>query len=41
MIASDDLKEGQLRLLEVDQRLLLPVQTHIQIYVTASDVLHC
>jgi cytochrome c oxidase subunit 2 len=41
MIGSSDLKEGQLRLLEVDQRLLLPVQTHIQIYVTAADVLHC
>jgi heme/copper-type cytochrome/quinol oxidase subunit 2 len=41
MISSSDLKEGQLRLLEVDQRLLLPVQTHIQVYVTAADVLHC
>jgi cytochrome c oxidase subunit 2 len=41
MIGTSDLKEGQLRLLEVDQRLLLPVQTHIQIYVTAADVLHC
>ena len=27
MIVTEDLKEGQLRLLEVDQRLLLPVQT--------------
>jgi cytochrome c oxidase subunit 2 len=41
MISSSDLVEGQLRLLEVDERLLLPVQTHIQVYVTASDVLHC
>lgn len=41
MVASSDLVEGQLRLLEVDQRLLLPVQTHIQVYVTAADVLHC
>jgi hypothetical protein len=41
MVNSADLVEGYLRLLEVDQRLLLPVQTHLQIYVTASDVLHC
>jgi|TARA_B100000787_G_C15969305_1_gene196631 cytochrome c oxidase subunit 2 len=41
MVGSTDLVEGQLRLLEVDQRLLLPVKTHIQIYVTAADVLHC
>jgi cytochrome c oxidase subunit 2 len=41
MIGTSDLVEGQLRLLEVDQRLLLPVKTHVQIYVTAADVLHC
>jgi len=41
MVNSSDLVEGQLRLLEVDQRLLLPVQQHIQVYVTAADVLHC
>jgi len=41
MVNSSDLVEGQLRLLEVDQRLLLPIKTHVQIYVTAADVLHC
>ena len=41
MVASSDLVEGELRLLEVDQRLLLPIKTHIQVYVTAADVLHC
>jgi cytochrome c oxidase subunit 2 len=41
MIGTTDLKDGQLRLLEVDNRLLLPVQTHIQIYVTGADVIHC
>jgi len=41
MVKSDDLESGQLRLLEVDQRLLLPIKTHVQIYVTAADVLHC
>ena len=38
MIGTSDLKEGQLGLLEVDQRLLLPVDTHLRIYVTAADV---
>jgi cytochrome c oxidase subunit 2 len=28
-------------MLEVDQRLVLPTQTHIRIIVTSSDVLHC
>lgn len=41
MIPVEDLEEGNLRLLEVDQRFLLPIQTHIQACVTAADVLHC
>ena len=41
MVGSSDLEPGQLLLLEVDQRLLLPIKTHVQIYVTAADVLHC
>jgi cytochrome c oxidase subunit 2 len=41
MIPTEDLEEGNLRLLEVDNRLLLPVKTHISVIVTASDVLHC
>jgi len=41
MVPVEDLEEGNLRLLEVDQRLLLPIQTHIQVCVTAADVLHC
>lgn len=40
MIAEDDLELGQLRLLEVDNRVVLPVQTHIRIIITAADVLH-
>jgi len=40
MIPTDDLKEGQLRLLEVDNRLILPAQTSIRVIVTAADVLH-
>jgi len=41
MVADDDLEAGQLRLLEVDNRVVLPVNTHIRILVTAADVLHC
>jgi cytochrome c oxidase subunit 2 len=42
MIPEDDLDmEGYLRLLEVDNRVVLPVNTHIRIIVTAADVLHC
>ena len=40
MIPEDDLAFGELRLLEVDNRVVLPVNTHIRILVTAADVLH-
>ena len=40
MIPEDDLTLGQLRLLEVDNRVVLPVQTHVRVIVTAADVLH-
>ena len=35
------LELGEMRLLEVDNRLVLPVQKHIRVIVTAADVLHC
>ena len=42
MIPEDDLSDmGQLRLLEVDNRVILPINTHIRVIVTAADVLHC
>ena len=41
MLPVEDLEVGNLRLLEVDNRFLLPIQTHIQVCVTAADVLHC
>lgn len=31
---------GQLRLLETDNRLCLPVKTHIRLLITSADVLH-
>ena len=40
MIPEDDLEFGQLRLLEVDHRVVLPVNTHVRVIVTAADVLH-
>ena len=40
MIPEDDLELGQLRLLEVDNRVVLPSQTHIRVIITAADVLH-
>jgi cytochrome c oxidase subunit 2 len=41
MIPEEDLQAGHLRLLEVDNRVVLPVKTHIRVLVTAADVLHC
>jgi len=40
MVNEADLVEGGLRLLEVDNRLLLPVRTHIRLLVTSADVIH-
>jgi cytochrome c oxidase subunit 2 len=40
MLTTNDLEKGAFRLLEVDQRILLPVNTHIRALVTAADVLH-
>nr|UVF63036.1 cytochrome c oxidase subunit II [Synarthrophyton patena] len=40
MIPEEDLELGQLRLLEVDNRMIVPVNTHIRIIVSAADVLH-
>jgi cytochrome c oxidase subunit 2 len=40
MIPEDDLELGQLRLLEVDNRVVVPEKTHLRIIVTSADVLH-
>lgn len=40
MIPEDDLEMGQLRLLEVDNRVVVPVNTHIRMIITSADVLH-
>jgi len=40
MIPESDLNVGDFRLLEVDNKLVVPVDTHIRVIVTATDVLH-
>ena len=40
MIPTEDLPEGGLRLLEVDNHVVLPINTHVRVIVTAADVLH-
>ena len=40
MINTNDLTIGSFRLLEVDNRVVLPIKTHIRLLVTAADVLH-
>nr|YP_011017731.1 cytochrome c oxidase subunit 2 [Heterosiphonia pulchra]WQF69554.1 cytochrome c oxidase subunit 2 [Heterosiphonia pulchra] len=40
MVPEDELDLGQLRLLEVDNRMVIPIKTHIRIIVSAADVLH-
>jgi len=40
MLQTGDLTRGAFRLLEVDNRVILPINTHIRVLVTAADVLH-
>ena len=40
MIADEDIEEGQFRLLETDNRVVVPVDTSIQVLLTADDVIH-
>nr|YP_007890686.1 cytochrome c oxidase subunit II [Jakoba libera]AGH24180.1 cytochrome c oxidase subunit 2 [Jakoba libera] len=40
MVPEEDLQQGQLRLLEVDNRVVVPVDTHVRVLVTSQDVLH-
>lgn len=41
VIPEDMLEEGQLRLLDTDTSIVVPVDTHVRFIVTANDVLHC
>nr|UKP88085.1 cytochrome c oxidase subunit 2 [Pseudoanthomastus sp. ANT288] len=40
MVPTIELELGGLRLLEVDNRMIVPVNTHIRVLVTGADVLH-
>lgn len=40
IVADADLKPGQPRLLEVDNRVVIPVDTIVRLQITAGDVLH-
>jgi cytochrome c oxidase subunit 2 len=40
MIADSDIKEGQRRLLEVDNRVVVPANTNVRLLVAGSDVIH-
>nr|QBL02055.1 cytochrome c oxidase subunit 2 [Phlebopus portentosus] len=40
MIPESDLELGQLRLLDVDNKMMIPVDCHIRLIVTGADVIH-
>uniref|UniRef100_UPI0030DE8121 cytochrome c oxidase subunit 2 n=1 Tax=Squamanita imbachii TaxID=2976389 RepID=UPI0030DE8121 len=40
MIPETDLELGQFRLLDVDNKLIIPVDCHIRLIITGSDVIH-
>ena len=40
ILQDDDLAPGQLRMLEVDNRFVLPVNKHIRLLTCAGDVIH-
>lgn len=40
MIPDDDLQKGQIRLLDVDNKVILPINVHIKALITSVDVLH-
>jgi len=40
LVPESDLEDGALRLLEVDNRVILPELTHVRFIVTAADVIH-
>jgi cytochrome c oxidase subunit 2 len=41
LVQESDLEKGQLRLLEVDNPVVLPVNTSVRFLITSADVLHC
>jgi len=40
LVPESDLEEGALRMLEVDNRVIVPELTHVRFIITAADVIH-
>jgi ubiquinol-cytochrome c reductase cytochrome b subunit len=40
LVPESDIEDGALRMLEVDNRIILPELTHIRFIITAADVIH-
>jgi len=40
IVPESDLEEGRLRMLEVDNRVILPELTHVRFIITSGDVIH-
>lgn len=40
MVPAGDLEGGESRLLEADARMVVPVKTQVQLFVTREDVIH-
>lgn len=40
IVPESDLEEGKLRMLEVDNRVIVPEETHIRFVITSGDVIH-
>ena len=41
MVPTSDLEDGDLRLLEVDNRVVVPVNTQVRVVISGADVIHC
>lgn len=40
MKPTEELEEGELRLLEVDNRIIVPVDSHVRLIISSGDVIH-
>jgi cytochrome c oxidase subunit 2 len=41
MVPTSELKTGDYRLREVDNRVTLPVNSNVKVLTTSNDVIHC
>lgn len=41
MVAASDLKIGDFRLMEVDNKIVLPLGVHVRVIISSGDVIHC